>query len=147
MTVKGAGFLLNDEMDDFTSKPGVPNGFGLIQGEANAIAPHKRPLSSMTPTILVKDGKLFLVIGSPGGPTIINTVLQVILNVIDHKMNIAQAIAAPAPAPPMAAGSSPRGNQRPNARNSPQIETDGTHIRKTRRHAERTLGRRGRHLD
>ncbi len=95
VTVEGAGFLLNDEMDDFTSKPGVPNGFGLIQGEANAIAPHKRPLSSMTPTILVKDGKPFLVIGSPGGPTIINTVLQVILNVTDHKMNIAQAIAAP----------------------------------------------------
>lgn len=95
VTVEGAGFLLNDEMDDFTSKPGVPNGFGLIQGEANAIAPHKRPLSSMTPTILVKDGKLFLVIGSPGGPTIINTVLQVIVNVVDHNMNIAQAIAAP----------------------------------------------------
>lgn len=95
VTVKGAGFLLNDEMDDFTSKPGVPNGFGLIQGESNAIAPRKRPLSSMTPTILVKDGKLFMVIGSPGGPTIITTVLQVILNVVDHKMNIAQAIAAP----------------------------------------------------
>ena len=95
VTVKGAGFLLNDEMDDFTSKPGIPNGFRLIQGEANAIAPRKRPLSSMTPTIVVKGGKLFLVIGSPGGPTIINTVLQVILNVVDHKMNIAQAIAAP----------------------------------------------------
>ena len=95
VTVAGAGFLLNDEMDDFTGKPGVPNGFGLIQGAANAIAPRKRPLSSMTPTILVKNGKLFLVIGSPGGPTIINTVLQVIVNVVDHKMNIAQAIAAP----------------------------------------------------
>jgi gamma-glutamyltranspeptidase/glutathione hydrolase len=95
VTVKGAGFLLNDEMDDFTSKPGIPNGFGLIQGETNAIAPRKRPLSSMTPTIVVRDGKLFMVIGSPGGPTIINTVLQVISNVVDHKMNIAQAIAAP----------------------------------------------------
>lgn len=95
VTVEGAGFLLNDEMDDFTSKPGIPNGFGLIQGASNAIAPGKRPLSSMTPTILLKNGKLFLVIGSPGGPTIINTVLQVILNVADHKMNIAQAIAAP----------------------------------------------------
>jgi gamma-glutamyltranspeptidase/glutathione hydrolase len=94
-TVRGAGFLLNDEMDDFTSKPGVPNGFGLIQGEANAIGPHKRPLSSMTPTILTRNGKLFLVIGSPGGPTIINTVLQVISNVVDHGMDLARAIAAP----------------------------------------------------
>ncbi len=95
VTVKGAGLLLNNEMDDFTSKPGVPNVFGLIQGEKNAIAPRKRPLSSMTPTIIVKNNKLFLVIGSPGGPTIINTVLQVILNIIDHRMNLAQAIAAP----------------------------------------------------
>jgi gamma-glutamyltranspeptidase/glutathione hydrolase len=94
-TVRGAGFLLNDEMDDFTSKPGVPNGFGLIQGEANAIAPRKRPLSSMTPTILTHDGKLFMVIGSPGGPTIINTVLQVISNVVDHGMDLGRAIAAP----------------------------------------------------
>jgi gamma-glutamyltranspeptidase/glutathione hydrolase len=93
--VRGAGFLLNDEMDDFTSKPGVPNGFGLIQGEANAIGPNKRPLSSMTPTILTRNGKLFLVIGSPGGPTIINTVLQVISNVVDHDMDLARAIAAP----------------------------------------------------
>ena len=95
VTVRGAGFLLNDEMDDFTSKPGVPNGFGLIQGETNAIQPHKRPLSSMTPTLVVRDGKLFMVIGSPGGPTIINTVLQTISNVVDHGMNIAQSIAAP----------------------------------------------------
>lgn len=94
-TVTGAGFLLNDEMDDFTSKPGVPNGFGLIQGEANSIAPRKRPLSSMTPTILTKNGKLYLVIGSPGGPTIINTVLQVIVNVVDHHMDLPRAIAAP----------------------------------------------------
>jgi gamma-glutamyltranspeptidase/glutathione hydrolase len=94
-TVRGAGFLLNDEMDDFTSKPGTPNGFGLIQGEANAIGPRKRPLSSMTPTILTRNGKLFLVIGSPGGPTIINTVLQVISNVVDYGMDLAHAIAAP----------------------------------------------------
>lgn len=94
VTVKGAGFLLNNEMDDFASKPGSPNGFGLIQGEANAVGPRKRPLSSMTPTIVLKDGKLFLVVGSPGGPTIINTVLQVILNVIDHKMQLPQAVAA-----------------------------------------------------
>jgi gamma-glutamyltranspeptidase/glutathione hydrolase len=95
VTIRGVGFLLNNEMDDFTSKPGVPNGFGLIQGETNAIAPHKRPLSSMTPTILVKNGELFLVIGSPGGPTIINTVLQVILNIVDHGMTLSQAITAP----------------------------------------------------
>lgn len=95
VTVKGAGFLLNNEMDDFTSKPGVPNAFGLIQGEANAIAPGKRPLSSMTPSLVLKDGKLFLVVGSPGGPTIINTVLQVITNVVDHGMNARQAVSAP----------------------------------------------------
>jgi len=95
VTAVGTGVLLNDEMDDFASKPNTPNGFGLIQGENNAIAPRKRPLSSMTPTILTRHGKLFLVIGSPGGPTIINTVLQVILNVVDHHMTLAQAIAAP----------------------------------------------------
>ncbi len=95
VTVRGAGFLLNDEMDDFTSKPGVPNGYGLVQGEANAIAPRKRPLSSMTPAVVLKDGKLFLVIGSPGGGTIINAVLQVIVNVIDYGMNLQQAINAP----------------------------------------------------
>ncbi|HYI07696.1 MAG TPA: gamma-glutamyltransferase [Thermoanaerobaculia bacterium] len=94
-TAKGLGFLLNDEMDDFTSKVGVPNDYGLIQGEANAIAPKKRPLSSMTPTIVLKDGKPLMAIGSPGGPTIINTVLHVILNVLDFGMNIQQAIDAP----------------------------------------------------
>jgi gamma-glutamyltranspeptidase/glutathione hydrolase len=95
VTVKGAGFLLNDEMDDFTSKPGLPNDYQLIQGEANAIAPHKRPLSSMTPTIVLRDGKLFFAIGSPGGPTIINTVLQVVVNVIDYGMDIQQAVDEP----------------------------------------------------
>lgn len=95
VTVTGAGFLLNNEMDDFTSKPGVPNMFGLIQSEANAIGPRKRPLSAMTPTIVLKDGALFFALGSPGGPTIINTVLQVILNVVDFKMNIQQAIDMP----------------------------------------------------
>jgi len=95
VTVPGAGFLLNDEMDDFASKPNTPNGFGLIQGDANAIAPRKRPLSSMTPTILTRGGRLFLVIGSPGGPTIINTVLEVIVNVVDHGMTLPQAVAAP----------------------------------------------------
>ncbi|MDP9191229.1 MAG: gamma-glutamyltransferase [Acidobacteriota bacterium] len=94
-TIKGTGMLINDEMDDFTSKAGVPNDYGLIQGEANAIAPKKRPLSSMTPTIVLKDGKPFFAIGSPGGPTIINTVLQVIINVIDFGMDMQQAIDAP----------------------------------------------------
>lgn len=95
VTAKGAGFLLNNEMDDFTSKIGVPNDYGLIQGDANAIAPRKRPLSSMTPAIVLKNGKLWFAVGSPGGPTIINTVLQAILNVIDFHMDIQQAIDAP----------------------------------------------------
>ena len=92
VTATGLGFLLNDEMDDFAAKPGEPNSFHLIQGESNAIAPHKTPLSSMCPTIVTKDGKLYLVLGSPGGPTIINSVLQVILNVIDFRMNAQQAV-------------------------------------------------------
>lgn len=89
------GFFLNNEMDDFTSKPGVPNGFGLIQGAANAVAPGKRPLSSMTPTIVLKDGKLFMVTGSPGGSTIISTTVASIMNVIDYGMNMKQAVDAP----------------------------------------------------
>ncbi|HEY8713242.1 MAG TPA: gamma-glutamyltransferase [Thermoanaerobaculia bacterium] len=95
VTAKGTGVLLNDEMDDFTSKPGVPNVYQLIQGEANAIQSRKRPLSSMTPTIVTRDGKVVLAIGSPGGPTIINTVLQVLLNVLDFDMDVQQAISAP----------------------------------------------------
>jgi gamma-glutamyltranspeptidase/glutathione hydrolase len=95
VTARGTGILLNNEMDDFTSKPGVPNAYGLLQGEANAIAPRKRPLSAMTPTIVLQDGKLFFAVGSPGGPTIINTVLQVLVNVIDFKMNLQQAIDYP----------------------------------------------------
>lgn len=95
VTIPGAGFLMNNEMDDFTAKVGVKNMFGLLQGAANSIQPGKRPLSSMTPTIVLKDGKLLLVTGSPGGPTIINTVLQVILNVVDHKMPVAQAVESP----------------------------------------------------
>jgi gamma-glutamyltranspeptidase/glutathione hydrolase len=94
-TARGTGVLLNNEMDDFTSKPGVPNAYGLLQSENNAIAPHKRPLSAMTPTIVLKDGKVWFAIGSPGGPTIINTVLQVVVNVVDFGMNIQQAIDAP----------------------------------------------------
>lgn len=90
-TAAGTGILLNNEMDDFSSKPGVPNAYGLIGGEFNAIAPEKRMLSSMTPTIVLKDGKPFLVTGSPGGSRIITTTLQIVLNVIDHGMNIAQA--------------------------------------------------------
>ena len=91
----GTGILLNNEMDDFSSKPGVPNAYGLIGGAANAIEPAKRPLSSMTPTILFKDGKPVLATGSPGGSRIITTVLQIILNVVDHGMNIAAATAVP----------------------------------------------------
>lgn len=94
VTAVGTGVLLNNEMDDFTSKPGVPNDYQLIQGEANAIQPGKRPLSSMTPTIVLRDGKVLFAIGSPGGPTIINTVLQVILNIIDFGMDIQQAVDA-----------------------------------------------------
>lgn len=95
IVVDGAGFFMNNEMDDFSSKPGSPNQFGLLGGEANSIQPNKRMLSAMTPTIVLKDGKPFIVIGSPGGSTIITTVLQVIMNVIDFKMNIQQAIDAP----------------------------------------------------
>ena len=95
VTAEGLGFLLNDEMDDFTSKPGVPNGYGLIQGPANAIGPGKRPLSAMTPTIVLKDGKLFLVLGSPGGPTIITTVANVLIGVVDFSLDIQEAVNAP----------------------------------------------------
>jgi len=95
IVVEGAGFLLNNEMDDFSGKPGVMNQFGLLGTEANSIAPEKRMLSSMTPTIILKDDKPYLVIGSPGGSQIITTVLQVILNCIDFDMNIREAIEAP----------------------------------------------------
>lgn len=121
VTVEGAGFLMNDEMDDFASKPGSPNMFGLIQGEANSIAPHKRPLSSMTPTIVLENAQssrsefpgrvnknsspkfrapssglhVRLILGSPGGGTIINTVLQVLLNVLVYKMDVLHAVTAP----------------------------------------------------
>src|SRR5262249_12932375 len=95
ITVPGLGFLLNNEMDDFSAKPGSPNMFGLVQGEANAIAAGKRPLSSMSPTILVKDGKLFMTAGAPGGSRIPTAVLQVILNVVDFGMNVQDAIDAP----------------------------------------------------
>jgi gamma-glutamyltranspeptidase/glutathione hydrolase len=92
VTAPGLGFLLNNEMDDFAAKPGHPNLFGLVQGEPNAVQPGKRPLSSMTPTIVVRDGRLYLVAGSPGGPRIISTVLQVLLNVFDFGMNIQDAV-------------------------------------------------------
>ncbi len=95
VTLTGTGILLNNEMDDFTSQVGTPNMFGLLQGEANAIAPGKRPLSSMTPTLVFKDGRLVLVTGSPGGPTIINTVLQIITNTIDYRMPVMAAVEAP----------------------------------------------------
>lgn len=95
LVAEGTGVLMNNEMDDFSAKPGVPNAFGLVGGDANAVQPGKRPLSSMTPTIVLKDGETWLVTGSPGGARIITTVLQVILNTIDHGMNVAEASTAP----------------------------------------------------
>lgn len=95
VTIDGLGFLMNNEMDDFTSKVGVPNQFGLIQSPANLIAPGKRPLSAMTPTIVTKDGKLALVLGSPGGATIITTVANDLISVVDNGLNIQQAADAP----------------------------------------------------
>ena len=95
IAVPGAGFLLNNEMDDFSAKVGVPNAFGLIGAEANAISAGKRPLSSMTPTMVFQDGEPWLVTGSPGGSRIITSVLQMVVNVIDHGMNIADASSVP----------------------------------------------------
>jgi gamma-glutamyltranspeptidase/glutathione hydrolase len=95
VTAEGLGFLMNDEMDDFSAKPGVPNSDGLIQGAANAIGPGKRPLSSMTPTIVVRGGKPFLVLGSPGSSKIITTVANVLMGVLDYGMNIQEAVNAP----------------------------------------------------
>jgi gamma-glutamyltranspeptidase/glutathione hydrolase len=96
VTVSGAGFLLNNEMDDFAAAPGKPNGFGLVQGEVNAIEPGKRMLSAMTPSVVVgPDGRLRMVVGSPGGPTIISQVYHVISNVIDHQMSLSDAVSAP----------------------------------------------------
>ena len=94
-TAEGLGFLLNDEMDDFAAKQGAPNGYGLIQGPANAIGPGKRPLSAMAPTIVLKDGKLFLVLGSPGGPTIVTTVANILIGVVDFALDIQEAVNAP----------------------------------------------------
>ncbi|MEJ5148518.1 MULTISPECIES: gamma-glutamyltransferase [unclassified Sphingobacterium] len=93
--VSGAGFILNDEMDDFSVKPGVPNIYGLVGGKANAIEPNKRMLSSMTPTIVEKDGKLFMVVGTPGGSTIMTSVFQTIVNVIDYQQNAQQSVSSP----------------------------------------------------
>lgn len=95
ISVPGAGFLLNNEMDDFSAKPGTANAFGLVGGEANAIEPGKRPLSSMTPTLVFRDGQPVIATGSPGGSTIITIVLQILLNIIDFDMNVAEATAAP----------------------------------------------------
>jgi gamma-glutamyltranspeptidase / glutathione hydrolase len=95
VTAAGTGILLNDEMDDFSSKPGVPNMFGLVEGANNAVAPGKRPLSSMSPTIVTKSGSLFMVVGTPGGSHIPTGVLQVMMNVIDHNMTITEAVDAP----------------------------------------------------
>lgn len=95
LVAEGTGVLLNNELDDFSAKPGVPNAYGLIGGDANAVGAGKRPLSSMSPTIVLKDGEVYLVTGSPGGSRIITTVLQVIMNMIDHGMNVAEATVAP----------------------------------------------------
>ena len=95
MIIEGTGIILNNEMDDFSAQPGVPNIYGLVGAEANSIAPQKRPLSSMSPTLLVKDNQTFMVIGSPGGPRIITTVVQSIINVIDYGMDIQAAVDAP----------------------------------------------------
>jgi gamma-glutamyltranspeptidase / glutathione hydrolase len=95
VTAKGTGVLLNDEMDDFTAKPGVPNMYGLVQGEANKIEPGKRPLSSMTPTIVQRDGKPWMIVGTPGGSRIITAVLHTVLNVVDYGMDIQEAVDAP----------------------------------------------------
>lgn len=95
LVVEGTGVLLNNEMDDFSAKTGALNAYGLVGGEANAVAPGARPLSSMTPTLVFRGGRLFLVTGSPGGSRIITTVLQVIVNVLDFRMNLAEAVAAP----------------------------------------------------
>jgi gamma-glutamyltranspeptidase/glutathione hydrolase len=95
ISVPGAGFLMNNEMDDFVSKPGVPNAYGLLGGEANSIAEGKRPLSSMTPTVVLDDGEPWFATGSPGGSRIITSVLQMVVNMIDHEMNLAEATAAP----------------------------------------------------
>jgi gamma-glutamyltranspeptidase / glutathione hydrolase len=95
VVVTGAGFLLNNEMDDFSVKQGIPNTYGLVGGSANAVAPNKRMLSSMTPTIVLKEGKPFMIIGSPGGSAIVTTVAQVVVNVVDFKMTIQEAIDAP----------------------------------------------------
>jgi len=95
MVAEGTGILLNNELDDFAAKPMAPNFFGLVGTDANAPGPGKRPLSSMTPTIVVKDGKPFLITGSPGGSRIITTVLQIITNVIDRGMTLAESVSAP----------------------------------------------------
>jgi gamma-glutamyltranspeptidase/glutathione hydrolase len=95
VTAQGTGVLLNDEMDDFTAKPGVPNMYGLVQGDANRIEPGKRPLSSMTPTIVQRDGKPWMIVGTPGGSRIITAVLHTMLNVIDYDMDIQEAVDAP----------------------------------------------------
>jgi len=95
VTAAGLGFLLNDEMDDFASKPGVPNIYGLVQGPANAVGPEKRPLSSMDPTIVLRDGKLYMVLGSPGGSRIISTVANILMGVVDYGLDIQQSVNAP----------------------------------------------------
>src|SRR5262249_34054238 len=95
VTIGPLGFLLNNEMDDFAAKPGVPNLYGLVQGAANAVGPNKRPLSAMAPTIALRDGKLWLVLGAEGGPTIITSVANILIGMRDYGLDIQEAVNAP----------------------------------------------------
>ena len=144
VTVTGAGFLLNDEMDDFATAPGKPNMYGLVQGEANAIAPGKRMLSAMTPSIVLDPADtLFMVVGTPGGPRIITMVYHVISNVIDHHMTLADAVDGAAAAPPGAARHAPGRERR-----LPPATLDSLRARGPRGRERRPLGRRrGDHPD
>ncbi len=146
VTAEGLGFLLNDEMDDFAAKQGVPNAYGLIQGPANAIGPGKRPLSAMTPTIVLrkdglKDGKLFLVLGSPGGPTIITTVANILIGVVDFSLDIAGSRQRA----PVSSSVAPRWNSR---RGSPLSRyNECSAIQRAQSEGRAFLGRRRVHHD
>ena len=126
----GTGFFLNNEMDDFTVKPGTPNLYGLVQGEANAIAPGKRPLSSMSPTLVEKDGRIFLVLGSPGGSRIITAVLETIINIVDYGMTAQEAVDAPRLHHQSAAGRDRFRTLRPAARHCQAARRQGLQARR-----------------
>ena len=126
----GTGFFLNNEMDDFTVKPGAPNLYGLVQGEPNAIAPGKRPLSSMTPTLVEQDGRVVPALGSPGGSRIITTVLETIMNLVDHGMTAQAGGRRAAPPPPIAAGRRLFRALRPFSRGRRSAHRDGVQARR-----------------